>query len=68
MIPSGGYDSYAVKGEGFHDPEADSAFVQALIKNRPHNIKIVERDTHIDDPAFATEAAHTLIQLIEARS
>ena len=27
MIPTAGYDSYAVKGEGFYDPEADAAFV-----------------------------------------
>lgn len=68
MIPTGGYDSYAVEGEGFHDPEADKAFVQELKKNLAPNIRVVERATHIDDPAFATEAAHTLIQMIEARS
>ncbi|MCC7162316.1 MAG: Tm-1-like ATP-binding domain-containing protein [Anaerolineae bacterium] len=68
MIPTSGYDSYAVEGEGFHDPEADKAFVQELKKNLAPNIRVVERATHIDDPAFATEAAHTLIQMIEARS
>lgn len=68
MIPTGGYDSYAVKGEGFYDPEADNAFVEELKKNLPVNIKIVERATHIDDPAFATEAAETLIRLIQARA
>jgi uncharacterized protein (UPF0261 family) len=67
MIPTAGYDSYAVQGEGFYDPEADSAFVDELKQNLPPNIKIVERATHIDDPAFATEAAETLIRLIEAR-
>lgn len=66
MIPTAGYDSYAVKGEGFHDPEADRAFVEELKKNLPAGIWVVERDTHIDDPAFATEAAETLIRLIEA--
>lgn len=65
MIPTAGYDSYAVAGEGFHDPEADNAFVDELKKNVPANIKIVERNTHIDDPAFATEAAETLIGMIE---
>lgn len=67
MIPTAGYDSYAVAGEGFHDPDADNAFVDELRKGLPAQIKIVERDTHIDDPAFATEAAETLIHLIEAR-
>jgi uncharacterized protein (UPF0261 family) len=67
MIPTGGYDSYAVKGEGFHDPEADAEFVTVLKECVPPNIRIVERETHIEDPLFAEEAARTLIGLIEAR-
>ncbi len=65
IIPTAGYDSYAVEGEGFYDPQADQAFVVALKANLPENIKVIERDTHIDDPAFATEAANLLIELIE---
>jgi len=68
IIPTAGYDSYAVAGEGFHDPAADQAFVDALKANLPANIKVIERDTHIDDPAFATEAAQLLIELIEKKS
>jgi len=65
MIPTAGYDSYAVEGEGFYDPKADQAFVDALKTNLPENFTIIERDTHIDDPAFASEAAQRLIGLIE---
>lgn len=65
IIPTAGYDSYAVEGEGFYDPEADQAFVDSLKANIPENIKIIERNTHIEDPAFATEAANLLIELIE---
>jgi uncharacterized protein (UPF0261 family) len=67
MIPTAGYDSYAVKGMGFYDPEADAAFVAELKAGLPNNIKVIERDTHIEDPAFATEAAELLISLVEAR-
>jgi uncharacterized protein (UPF0261 family) len=67
MIPTAGYDSYAVKGKGFYDPEADAAFVAALQAGLPPNIRLIERDTHIEDPAFATEAVETLMRLIEAR-
>jgi uncharacterized protein (UPF0261 family) len=55
-----------VAGEGFHDPTADQAFVDSLKVNLPANFTILERNTHIDDPAFATEAAQRLIRLIEA--
>lgn len=65
MIPTGGYDSYAVEGMGFHDPEADAAFVAELKANLPASVKVIERTTHIDDPAFATEAAELLIGLVE---
>jgi uncharacterized protein (UPF0261 family) len=67
MIPTAGYDSYAVKGKGFYDPEADAVFVEELRAGLPPNVRIVERDTHIEDPGFATEAADALIKLIEAR-
>jgi uncharacterized protein (UPF0261 family) len=67
MIPTAGYDSYAVKGMGFYDPEADAAFVAELRAGLPENIRLVERATHIEDPTFATEAAETLIGLIAAR-
>ncbi len=68
IIPTAGYDSYAVEGKGFYDPEADQAFVDALKKNMPENIKVIERNTHIEDPAFATEAANLLIDLIEKKN
>ncbi len=67
LIPTAGYDSYAVEGGPFYDPQADSAFVDALKAGLPPNIEVIERDTYIDDPAFASEAAHMLISLIEAR-
>lgn len=67
MIPTAGYDSYAVKGMGFYDPEADAAFVSELKAGLPQTVRVVERDTHIEDPAFAAEAAEALISLIEAQ-
>jgi uncharacterized protein (UPF0261 family) len=67
MIPTAGYDSYAVAGMGFFDPQADSAFVETLKADLPPQIQVIERDTHIEDPAFATEAANNLIKLIERR-
>jgi uncharacterized protein (UPF0261 family) len=68
IIPTAGYDSYAVAGEGFYDPAADQAFVDALKANLPANIRVIERDTHIENPAFATEAARLLIKLIENKN
>jgi uncharacterized protein (UPF0261 family) len=68
LIPTAGYDSYAVAGEPFHDSDADAAFVAELRKAAPHNIRIEERDLDINDPAFATEAANILIGLMRQKS
>ena len=35
LIPTGGYDCYATKGEALYDPAADAAFVAALKETRP---------------------------------
>ena len=68
LIPNAGYDSCAVAGEPFHDAEADAAFVAELRKGAPRNVRIEERDLDINDPAFATEAATTLIDLMRHKS
>jgi uncharacterized protein (UPF0261 family) len=65
LVPTAGYDSYAVKGEPFHDPDADAAFVVELRKGAPKAVTVVERDRDINDPVFATEAATTLIGLMQ---
>jgi uncharacterized protein (UPF0261 family) len=67
LVPTAGYDSYSVQGQGFYDPEADAAFVSELKAHLPGNIRLVERNTHIEDPNFATEAAQLLISLIQER-
>jgi uncharacterized protein (UPF0261 family) len=66
LIPTKGYDCYAIAGEPFHDPEADAVMVSQLKADLPENIRVLERDTHINDPAFAAEAVKTLISFIEA--
>ena len=68
MIPTAGYDSYAVKGQGLLRSRGGPAPLPKRSRpDCPRNIKVVERDTHIDDPAFATEAANTLIRLIKSK-
>jgi uncharacterized protein (UPF0261 family) len=67
LVPTGGYDSYAVAGGPFHDPEADAAFVRELAAGLPDGVRLVERHTHINDPEFAAEAAEALIALIRTK-
>jgi uncharacterized protein (UPF0261 family) len=64
LVPSAGYDSYATEGQGFYDPEADAAFVGELKAGVPPCIQVLERQMHIEDPAFAQEAANKLVELM----
>jgi uncharacterized protein (UPF0261 family) len=68
MIPSLGFDAYNVAGEPFFDPRADRAFVAELRACLPPGLRLIERPTHINDPAFAAEAAETLIHLMETHT
>lgn len=65
FVPTGGFDSYAVEGRGFWDPEADGAHLETLqAKTRP-DIPVHFRDTDINDPEFATEVARCLATMLQ---
>jgi len=67
MIPTKGYDYYSTEGNCFWEPESDRAFVQVLRNELSVNFTIIERDTDINDQAFATEMAEKLIELMEMK-
>jgi len=67
MIPKGGFDSYDREGGELWDPDADRAFVEALKKGLPKNIRIIELEYNIEDPEFAEESAERLIELIREK-
>jgi uncharacterized protein (UPF0261 family) len=60
FIPLRGTSAIAVAGGPFHDPEADEALIGKLKANLDPAIEVVEMDTHINDPVFATAMADTL--------
>jgi uncharacterized protein (UPF0261 family) len=61
MIPRKGVSSIDIEGQPFHDPAADKAFFDALKANLAKTVTLVEMDTDINDPAFATKAANLLL-------
>ena len=65
MLPKGGVGRYSIQGGVLEDKESDAAFFKRLRDGLPKNIRIVERDTHAEDPAFVREAVDLLIGLIE---
>jgi uncharacterized protein (UPF0261 family) len=66
FVPLGGVSMIAVSGQPFHDAAADEALFSALRASLDDSVELNERDTDINDPAFALELADRLHALIEA--
>ena len=64
-IPLGGVSAIDAPGQPFYDPEADRAFVEALKRNLPSRILVIEKALHINDPSFARELAQALLKLLK---
>jgi uncharacterized protein (UPF0261 family) len=67
ILPKGGVSAIDVPGKPFHDPEADAAFIRELKANLAPRITLIERDTDINDEAFAAEAANLLIAMLREK-
>jgi uncharacterized protein (UPF0261 family) len=67
MIPRKGFDRSCYEGAPLYDPEGDEAFISYLKEHLPKNIRIVEMDNKVEDPAFVEAAVNNLIALIEKR-
>ena len=59
LLPLRGVSAIDLEGQPFHDPDADKAVFDAIRKGwvPSPNRKLIELDAHINDPAFAAEAA-----------
>jgi uncharacterized protein (UPF0261 family) len=66
MLPLRGLSALDRVGQPFWDPNADSALFQSLRNWTYPPELLIEVDAHINDPAFATQAAETLLKMIQA--
>jgi uncharacterized protein (UPF0261 family) len=64
MVPLRGVSAIDREGQPFWWPEADQALFASLRNWLSPNVKLVEFDLHINDPAFAQSAAETLLEMI----
>jgi len=59
-LPLGGVSMLDVEGEDFHDPEADAALFDALRADLDDDVELLERETDVNDDAFAEAIADKL--------
>jgi uncharacterized protein (UPF0261 family) len=60
FVPLKGVSLIATEGQVFFDPSADAALLAALRENLADQVEVVEMETDINDPAFATAMADRL--------
>ena len=65
VLPLKGVSMLDSEGERFWDPEADQACFDAIKKNLKPGIPVIEMDNNINDPAFSTKVAETLLEMLK---
>jgi uncharacterized protein (UPF0261 family) len=67
LLPRKGLSALDAPGQPFHDPEADAALFEALESGLAgaSGVRVLFRDEHINDPAFADAAARAMLELLQ---
>ena len=64
IIPTQGVSAIDKTGQPFDSPEARTAWIENLKAHIGDNVTVIEMDAHINDDAFATKLAETLLENI----
>ena len=64
LVPLRGVSAIDREGQPFWWPEADQALFQSLRNWMGPQVKLIELDLHVNDPAFAQAAARTLLEFL----
>ena len=65
IIPTQGVSAIDKTGQPFDSPEARTAWIDSLKAHIGDNVTVIEMDAHINDDAFATKLAETLLESIQ---
>jgi uncharacterized protein (UPF0261 family) len=68
LIPLRGVSGIDAPDKPFWWPEADQALFQSIRNWISPDVKLIELDLHINDPAFAETAAHSLLDMMNKMS
>jgi len=64
LVPLRGVSAIDREGQPFWWPEADAALFQSLRQWLSPQVRLIELDLHINDPAFAKTACETLLAML----
>jgi uncharacterized protein (UPF0261 family) len=66
LVPLKGVSALDAEGKAFWWPEADAALFQSLRNWMSPQVRLIELDLHINDPAFAETSARTLLEMMKS--
>ncbi len=64
ILPLRAFGWFACEGQPLHDPESDRAFIETFKTHAPPGIKMVEIDTHLNDPAVGETAVRLMKEML----
>jgi uncharacterized protein (UPF0261 family) len=67
ILPLHGVSGIDAAGKAFHDPGADEKLFSAIRRNLGGNVKLIEMEAHINDPAFADRIAEEFLRIATPR-
>ncbi len=65
IIPKQGVSAIDQEGQPFYSAEAETAWIENLKANLAGAVTVIEMDHHINDDAFATKLAETLLESLK---
>jgi uncharacterized protein (UPF0261 family) len=66
VIPKRGFSDWDKPGAYFYDPEGDRLFAQAVKKTVRPQVRVVEVDANLNDPAFSDEVLRVLDEMMRS--
>jgi uncharacterized protein (UPF0261 family) len=65
ILPLRAFGWFAMEGQPLHDPGSDRAFVEAFKTHAPAQVKIIEMDTHLNDPEVGKMAVRLMREMLD---
>ena len=65
ILPLRAFGWFAMEEQPLHNPESDRAFVETFKAHAPAQVRIVEMDTHLNDPEVGKMAVRLMREMLE---
>ncbi len=68
ILPLHAFGAFARPGQPLHDPESDRAFIDTIRACLPGHVRLVEMDTHLNDPAVGEMAVRLMRDMLDDKA